>query len=210
MSLKVETFTEPGMQENTYVFYDTETKEGVVIDPCGDNGSITSFISDNKIKIMSILLTHGHYDHIESVDKIKQLSNAPIAAHKDELPILSNHKMNFSKAICGKVVELEPDVLFNGESEITFSGHTINVIHTPGHTPGGVCYYSKEAGVLFTGDTLFKDSVGRTDFPLGNGEVLFASINEKLFVLPDDVVCYPGHMSSTSIGYEKKNNPFVR
>lgn len=191
------------MQENVYFYYDDETKSGVVIDPGGESNRLCQFITERGLKIEGILLTHSHFDHVLAVHALKEATSAPIVCHTDEAAMLRSVQLGYAGNI-------EADLLLNDNDVFTFDGHKIQLIHTPGHTPGGASYYAEESAALFSGDTLFYDSVGRTDFPGGDHDALRSSIRDKLFALPDDTAVYPGHGESTSIGYEKLNNPFVR
>jgi len=197
------------MQENVYFYYDDETKVGVVIDPGGESKRLCRFIDDNGLKIEGILLTHGHFDHILAVNAVKGATSAPVACHSAEEIMLRSSKQNFFREAV-KDTGVEADILLNDGDVFEFGGHKIKVIHTPGHTAGGVSYYAEECSALFSGDTLFYDSVGRTDLQGGNNAALCSSIKDKLFILPDDTVVYPGHGESTTIGHEKMHNPFVR
>jgi glyoxylase-like metal-dependent hydrolase (beta-lactamase superfamily II) len=209
MFMKIVCLPVTAMQENAYFYYDEETKAGIVIDPGGEPQRLCRFIEDNSLKIVGILLTHGHFDHILAVSAIKAVTAAPVACHADEAAMLRSAKLNFSSEV-GRETGIEPDILFNDGDIFEFGGHKINVIHTPGHTIGGVSYYCEESSAVFSGDTLFYDSVGRTDFPGGSSSLLTSSIKDKLFSLPDDTIVYPGHGDSTTIRHEKANNPFVR
>ena len=197
------------MQENVYFYYDGDTKTGIVIDPGGEPNRLCRFIADNGLKIEGILLTHGHFDHILAVGEVKEATGAPVACHAAEDGMLRSARLNYSADV-RKDKEIEADILFNDGDVFEFGGHKIKVIHTPGHTPGGVSYYAGESGFLFSGDTLFYDSVGRTDLAGGDTATLKSSIKDKLFTLPEETAVYPGHGDSTTIAHEKANNPFVR
>ena len=197
------------MNQKAYLYYHEGTKEGVLIDPGYYPERILATIAEHDVKLKMILLTHGHYDHITAASEIKTHTNAPIYSHKEEKPMLEDPALNLSTRTKNKV-SLSPDNLLANENTLTLAGASLEIIHTPGHTPGCVCYYDKDNDVIFTGDTLFKESVGRTDFPGGSREILTKSIKTKLFTLPEDVKVYPGHGDSTSIKHEKTYNPFVR
>ena len=197
------------MQENVYFYYDNETKVGVVIDPGGEPKRLCRFIADNGLKIEGILLTHGHFDHILAVNAVREVTSAPVGCHSDEEITLRSAKRSFFGEV-GRDTAIEADILFDDGDVFEFGGHKIKVIHTPGHTAGGVSYYAEESSSLFSGDTLFYDSVGRTDLYGGNDAALRSSIKNKLFLLPDDTAVYPGHGESTTIGHEKAHNLFVR
>lgn len=201
------------MRENTYFYYDENTKEGVILDPGGEVKKLIAFIEENGLKISGILLTHGHFDHMQAVSKIKEATSARVFAHKDEAPILKNPDLNMSLSMLGRKIEIEPDVVLEDGESVEFgenNKHCLRVLHTPGHTAGGVSYYAEECGAVFAGDTLFYESVGRTDFEGGDAERLLSSIREKLFTLPDNTIVHSGHGQSTSIAHEKRFNPFVK
>jgi hydroxyacylglutathione hydrolase len=196
-------------QENTYIYYDESTREGVIIDPGGDGNLILEVIEENKLTIKNILLTHGHFDHIESVHFMKEKTGAEVVSHKLEVVVTNDSNINLSSQVKGVPIEIIPDKLLNEGDEINLSNIKIKLIHTPGHTPGGCCYYVEEEKLLFSGDTLFFQSIGRTDFELGNEVELLHSIKYKLFLLPNDVQVLSGHGKSTTIGNEKENNTFI-
>ena len=154
----------------------------------------------------AILLTHGHFDHMMAAGKLKEEFHIPIYAAEKEVPLLADARANLS-AMWARPVCIKPDCLVKEGDELDICGFSITVIETPGHTIGGVCFYIPEEEVLLSGDTLFCGSFGRTDFPTGSMSVLARSIREKLFQLPDVTQVYPGHESSTTIGYEKRYNP---
>ncbi len=196
------------MEQNAYIYYDENTKDGVVVDPGGEGETLLGFIRENGLQIAAILLTHGHFDHIMAVKDLKNALQVPVAAHKDEVEILSDPAINFSGYNGGTKVSIKPDILLTHEEDFTFGGCRLHVIHTPGHTPGGVCYYDEAYGTMFTGDTLFKSSIGRTDLPGGNTKMLYHAISTRLLPLPEHVAVYPGHGPSSTIGREKKHNPY--
>ncbi len=155
-------------------------------------------------------MTHGHFDHIWGCKELCRAANgeAKVYACAAERELLSDAHKNVSEQ-AGRACTLQADVYVNDGEEITLAGISFKVIATPGHTEGGCCYYFEEAGILVSGDTLFLESVGRTDFPTGSMGTLVRSIKEKLFVLPDETLVYPGHGDSTTIGHEKKYNAFL-
>ncbi len=196
------------IQENVYFYYDENTLEGIVVDPGGEGDRIEKFITDNNLKIKGILLTHGHFDHIMAAEQIRKLTGAPIIAHKKEYNLLTDKSMNLSVHL-GSGTSVTPDILVEENEVFSFDNTNIKVIHTPGHTQGGCCYYDEKEKIIFSGDTLFLESVGRTDFPYSNTDDLINSIQNKLFTLPDETRVYPGHGSSTTIAHEKKYNPEI-
>ena len=197
------------LQANTYLAVDDKTNEGVIVDPGGYNKVLTKEVRDNDVNIKYIILTHGHSDHICGVNEHKaEFPDAKIVAYKDEEAMLENPNLNQSPGF-GVPYSTKADILVSDGDELKVGDVTLKFIHTPGHTEGGMCIYVKEAKALFSGDTLFRQSIGRTDFPGGSYKEIMDSIRKKLFLLPDDTNVFPGHMGMTSIGFEKENNPFV-
>lgn len=197
------------LQANTYLAVDEKTNEGFIVDPGGYNKVLTKEVRDNDVKIKYIILTHGHSDHICGVNEHKaEFPDAKIVAYKDEEAMLENPNLNQSPGF-GVPYSTKADILVSDGDELKVGDVTLKFIHTPGHTEGGMCIYVEEAKALFSGDTLFRQSIGRTDFPGGSYKEIMDSIRKKLFVLPDDTNVFPGHMGTTSIGFEKENNPFV-
>lgn len=197
------------LQANTYLAVDEKTNEGFIVDPGGYNKVLTKEVRDNDVNIKYIILTHGHSDHICGVNEHKaEFPDAKIVAYKDEEAMLENPNLNQSPGF-GVPYSTKADILVSDGDELKVGDLTLKFIHTPGHTEGGMCIYVKEAKALFSGDTLFRQSIGRTDFPGGSYKEIMDSIRKKLFLLPDDTNVFPGHMGTTSIGFEKENNPFV-
>ena len=204
-------------QTNCYFLYRDGAQECVVVDPADQGTRIYDALQKNGFRVAGILLTHGHFDHIWGLDVLRNTVNAageteglkPVQAYacEAERELLKSARLNVS-AQAGRSCETYADVYVKDGQEITLADMTCRVIATPGHTAGGCCYYFEEAGILISGDTLFAESVGRTDFPTGSMGTLVRSIKEKLFVLPEDTKVYPGHGERTTIGYEKRNNPF--
>jgi len=192
--------------QNIYVYFDSETREGVVIDSGDSFETVRKVLEQNDITLKAILLTHGHFDHTFSVNELRALTNAPVYAHVDETELLRNAEYNRS-SLRGIEIIVEADKHFSDGDvfEISANGK-LKVIHTAGHTAGGVCYYDEENAFLFTGDTLFKETIGRTDMPTGNHDTLLKSIREKLFILPENVTVFAGHEDSSTIAHEKKYN----
>ena len=204
-------------QTNCYFLYRDGEHETIVVDPADKGANIYAALQKNGFRVVGILLTHGHFDHIWGLDALRDAANAaaeadglePVKTYacEAERELLKSPRLNVSEQ-AGRACATFADVYVKDGEEISLAGMNCQVIATPGHTAGGCCYYFKEAGILVSGDTLFAESVGRTDFPTGSMGTLVRSIKEKLFVLPDDTRVYPGHGESTTIGYEKKNNPF--
>ena len=207
--MKIKRYMTGPIQVNTYLVYDEESKKGFIVDPGGYNKVLTKEVRDNDVNIKYIILTHGHSDHICGVNEHKaEFPDAKIVAYKDEEAMLENPNLNQSPGF-GVPYSTKADILVSDGDELKVGDVTLKFIHTPGHTEGGMCIYVKEAKALFSGDTLFRQSIGRTDFPGGSYKEIMDSIRKKLFLLPDDTNVFPGHMGMTSIGFEKENNPFV-
>lgn len=205
-------------QTNCYFLYREGEKECIVVDPADQGAGIYNTLLKNGFRVAAILLTHGHFDHIWGLDALRDAVNAAaeaeglepvkVYAHEAEKELLKDARKNVSEQ-AGRPCVTYADKYVKDQDEITAGGMTCQVIGTPGHTAGGCCYYFAEAGFLLAGDTLFAESVGRTDFPTGSMGTLVRSVKERLFVLPDDTKVYPGHGESTTIGHEKEYNPFL-
>lgn len=206
--MKIETFVIGIIGTNCYVVINEETKEAVVIDPGESPDYFINHIKNTGLDLKAILLTHGHFDHILGLPGFLQEFDVPVYAHEEEMALLADATLNASNSYTQGYVYTDATAIKDGEV-LQLAGMQFEVIYTPGHTMGGVCYYVKEEKTLFSGDTLFLGSVGRSDFPTGNEEMLKCSIREKLLVLPEDVAVYPGHMAVTTIEYERKHNPYA-
>jgi len=209
--MTIKTFNKNSMGQNNYLCWCEKSGEGVLIDAgCSglDEKAIMAAVNAHNITVKGILLTHGHYDHITAVDSIKSLTGAEVYSHVSEKQILADPNFNLSCRTAKDIVVV-PDKFFNDSDIFEFGECALKVIHTPGHTPGGVCYYSAENEALFAGDTLFKGSVGRADLPMGDFAKLKRNITAKLLSLPEETIVYAGHGETTTIGREKKFNPYV-
>lgn len=192
---------------NCYIVTCNETNQTAVIDPGGNADDILACLKREQSKLICIINTHGHADHIAANNKIKQATGAIVMIHQDDAAMLTSSELNLSAYIGGGLVLDSADRLLKDGDAIQVGTIQFTVIHTPGHTPGGICLYTD--GTLFSGDTLFYQSVGRTDFPGGSMGKLVNSINEKLLVLPSETKVFPGHGPETSIAWERSNNPFI-
>lgn len=195
-------------QTNCYFVYEEGRDDAIVFDPADRGEYIYDGLLNNGFKVAAICLTHGHFDHIWGVEKLKELSGAKVYAFEEEKDVCESASMNVSKS-AGRACSITPDVLVKDGEKVEAAGIACKLIATPGHTKGSCCYYFEEAGLLISGDTLFQESVGRTDLPTGSMSTLVRSIREKLMVLPEDTKVYPGHGEMTTIGYEKQYNPFL-
>ena len=207
--MKIERAVTGMVGTNLYLVSNEETKEAVIIDPAYFPDFLKQHIENKGLKVKAILLTHAHFDHIMGIDQIiETYGSMPVYVEESDYELLSNADLNCAKMFGTDYTYAGGDVIHDGDI-LDLIGYQFRVIHTPGHTQGGVCYYVESEKVLFSGDTLFNCSVGRTDFPTSSASALNQSIKEKLFVLPDDTQVHPGHMDETTIGFEKENNPFI-
>jgi len=193
---------------NCFILGCEDTREAVVIDPGDDADQILMILAREKLTVKYLINTHGHFDHVGANRRMKEVTGAKLAIHPDDVPMLS--ELSRSAASFGLSAENspEPDLLLHDKDTVRFGNITLTVIHTPGHSRGGIALYTP--GHLFAGDTLFAGSIGRTDLPGGDYDTLIASIKRKLLVLPDDTVVYTGHGPETTIADEKRMNPFLR
>jgi hydroxyacylglutathione hydrolase len=205
--LIIESLTVGPIQANCYILGCEETREAVVIDPGGEADRILMTLARSNLKLRYIINTHGHFDHVGANKRLKDATGAPILIHRLDAPMLD--QLSASAASWGLSAEDSPapDRLLEEGDTVVFGTITLTVLHTPGHTPGGISLFTD--GCVFVGDTLFAGSVGRTDFPGGNAATLKQNIQSKLFSLADDVIVYPGHMEPTTVGKERRTNPFV-
>ncbi len=192
---------------NCYFMCNMDTKEMILVDP-GDQAEVLKLkITESGCTPVAILLTHGHTDHVLAVNKLREDYHVKVYAHEWEREEIEREPDAMARSL-GAVEMVKVDEYIHGEPVLDLAGFKIKVLSTPGHTVGGCCYYLEEQKILFSGDTLFNGSVGRTDFAGGSMSKLIASIEQKLFTLPEDVEVFPGHEASTTIGFEKKFNPY--
>jgi len=195
------------LETNCYIFFCPETRECAVIDPGAEADQIFPLITHLNLKPVIILNTHGHVDHTGANVEIKDRYRAPIAMHQDDLPLLEeNIQLEFGLMLGAKPTP-RPDRLLVDGDEVRVGQTSLKVIHTPGHSPGSVCFYTP--GILFSGDTLFCGGVGRTDLPGGSWKDLIRSLRTRVLTYPEETVVLPGHGPRTTIGEEKENNPFL-
>jgi len=199
-------------ETNSYVLRQNDAaRDCLIIDTGLDAGGLPGFLAEQELNPAAIVFTHGHVDHIGGAAAIRsKFPDMKVYIHKLDAEMLTEPEANLS-GMTGMPFTTEPEDFSLAEQDVVEqAGVKLLVLHTPGHTPGGICLYSKEDSVAFVGDTLFADSVGRTDFPGGSMPQLISSIREKLFTLSDETKVYPGHGPATTIGHEKAYNPFVR
>lgn len=209
--MKIDRLILGSFETNCYVLRESEAAEDCLIVDTGlEAEELVDFLTQNKLNPVAVVLTHGHADHIVGVAALrKSFAEVKVYIHKLDEGMLTGAQSNLSE-LAGIRFSTEPaDFLIQEGDIIEQAGIKLQVLNTPGHTPGGVSLYSKDEGVVFAGDTLFAESVGRTDFPGGTMTVLVKSIREKLFTLPDETVVYPGHGPTTKIAHEKAHNPFL-
>lgn len=202
--MKIKHFVVGMISTNCYMVINEETKEAIVIDPAQRPKKMLDYAEEKGLNIKAILLTHGHFDHILGIDDFLKVYDIPVYVHEGDKETMNDPMLNLSRTY-----SFSDSIYLKDGDVLELAGMEFRVIHTPGHTPGCACYYMEADKVLFSGDTLFEMSVGRTDFPNSSTKDLVRSVREKLFVLPDDVLVLPGHMGDTSIGYEKLHNMYV-
>lgn len=201
MSLVVKNMVLGMIMTNCYIAYDDVLKEAFIVDPADSADEIQLKITELGVKPVAILLTHGHFDHIGAVDELRDKYKIKVYVYEDEKDVMTSDA-NLASMI-GKRMSVEADEYLRDLQTIIIGGEKIQVIHTPGHTKGSCCFYLPDEKVLFSGDTMFCQSFGRTDFPTGSMSQLISSIKNRLLKLDDDVKVYPGHNEETKIGFER-------
>lgn len=211
--IQIQKFTFNLFSENTFILWDDESKECAIVDPgCSDSSEeqiLENFINDGNFKVKYLINTHCHIDHILGCEFVKNKFNPIYLAPELDIPLIQNAKMQASYVGMDFSTSLQPDELLSEDKKLVLGDLEITFLFTPGHTPGEFCIYIPDIKSCITGDVLFFDSIGRTDLWGGNYDVLIKSINEKLLSLPDETIIYPGHGESSTIGREKKLNPFL-
>lgn len=195
------------IEANCYIIGCPETRLAVVVDSGDEGRRILSHVQKHGLRVLYIINTHGHLDHIGANGAVKEATGAQILIHSGDAPMLTDPALNFSKFMGHPIAGPPADRLVQDGDVLQVGTLRLNVIHTPGHTPGGICLLIGDH--LITGDTLFAGSIGRTDFPGGSHETLIESIKEKLLILPDETRVYPGHGPESTIGEEREGNPFL-
>ncbi len=202
--MRVDALSVGELQVNCYILSSSQTGNAIIIDPGDDYPKIKSFLEKHKLNPKFIVHTHGHIDHIQADDEF----GLAVYAHKLDVELLKDPDKNLSNFLSFPFKVNSPVKPLEDGDNITLDDISLEAIHTPGHTPGGICLKAKN--VVFTGDTLFAGSIGRTDFPGASGKQLIKSIKDRLLTLPDETLVYPGHGPFSSIGEEKRENPFLR
>jgi len=208
-NISISSLTVGELAVNCWFLANEDTKEVLVIDPGDEEEQIRSYIEKNGWTMRAILLTHGHYDHIGAVEELRRIFNIPVYAMQEEEELLLDAKKNLSVYTLRRVMTLSVDKFLKDGEELDLAGLHVKVIFTPGHTPGGCSYYCEEAKSVFSGDTLFCGSVGRTDFPGGSMAAICHSVKDKLLVLPAQTRVLPGHGEASTIEFERRMNPYV-
>jgi glyoxylase-like metal-dependent hydrolase (beta-lactamase superfamily II) len=209
--MKIDRLVLGEFENNCYIARSSDSAtDCLIIDTGLDVQPLLKFLERGKLTPAAVILTHGHIDHIAGVEALrKKFPSILIYIHKLDAEMLGDTNVNLSILTGSPFAAGKADYLIDEEDTIDKAGIRLRVIHTPGHTPGGICLYSEKDGIIFVGDTLFAGSIGRTDFPNGDMKKLIEGIKHKLLVLPDDTVVYPGHGPETTIGREKTDNPFL-
>jgi hydroxyacylglutathione hydrolase len=197
------------VRTNCYMLINQGSKESIIVDPGNEAQVLKAKIEKGGLKPVAILLTHGHFDHILAVKEIASEYAIPVYANKEEQEVLLDDRLNLSLDFIGVSFSLDANEYLQDGQKITLAGFDIEAIATPGHTKGGMCFYFKEEKVLVTGDTLFRGTVGRTDLPTSNMGQIIHSVCEKLKPVIDDAIVLPGHGESSTMGYERKSNPYL-
>jgi len=212
--MKIGTFSLGAYETNCYILRENEPAEDcLIIDTGLEAGALLDFLHEYKLNPVAVVLTHGHIDHINGLVQLrKKFSGVKAYVHKLDAKILTDRQSNLSFLTGLEPADnaIEADFTLEEGNVIEEAGIKSEVLHTPGHTPGGICLYSKKEQIIFVGDTLFADSIGRTDLPGGSMTQLIKGIKEKLLILPDETIVYPGHGPQTTIGRERAHNPYLQ
>jgi glyoxylase-like metal-dependent hydrolase (beta-lactamase superfamily II) len=207
--MKIDRFVLGNVGTNCYIVMNEDTKECFLVDLATYSPEMINYIKKSGYKVDGILLTHGHFDHIMGIEDFIDQIPTTVYAHEDEEEFLKDPTLNFSTSLGKKEYSVNEVSFLRESQDFTLAGFRIRILHIPGHTPGGCSYYLPDQGVVFTGDTLFNGSIGRTDLPGSDSGLLISSIKEKLLTLPENTKVYPGHVDSTTIGKEKTNNNYL-
>ena len=207
--MNIETLVVGPIETNCYIASDPVSREAVIIDAGDDAEEILAYVEQNRLQVKYLLNTHGHFDHIQANDAIREKTGAQLAIHADDVELLASPE----KVNAGMMSVIhgcrEPELVLHNGDTIAFGPYQLRVIYTPGHSKGGCCFYEVQEKVCFTGDTLFRGSIGRTDLYGGNYVVLLKSVRERLQVVADDVTIYPGHGPESTMAFERRANPYL-
>jgi len=196
------------LEVNCYILGDEETREAVVIDPGGDEDEILDVLNYHKFQLKLIIDTHGHFDHVDANQPLKEATGAKIAIHEADARMLAQPSAEAMFFTGNRLRLSQPDILLKENDVLTFGNYRLKVLHTPGHTPGGISLLLEDHTYVYVGDLLFAGSIGRTDFPGGDFDALINAVRTKIFPLGDNYIVYPGHGPVTTVGQERKYNPF--
>lgn len=206
--MNIETLVVGPIETNCYILSDPDSKEAVIIDAGDDADLILDYVQKEQLHVVYVLNTHGHFDHIQANDAVRDKTGAPLAIHADDVELLQD-----PKKIGGMFRDIKgcrpPEKILHNGDVLFFGAYQLRVIYTPGHSKGGCCFYEAKEKVCFTGDTLFRGTIGRTDLYGGNLGVLRNSVKERLKLLPDDVTIYPGHGPESDMAFERRANPYL-
>jgi hydroxyacylglutathione hydrolase len=202
------TFVTGPLETNTYLLADRATGEALVIDPGGEPGEILAFLAKERLRLRQIVNTHGHFDHVSGNRALKSATGAALLIHEGDVPMLAEAAAHARFFMLHAENSPHPDTVLADREELRVGSLALRVVHTPGHSPGGITLVAP--GAAFCGDLVFFGSVGRTDLPGGSESVLLDSIRRHILTLPDDTALYPGHGPETTVGQEKRQNPFFR
>ena len=207
--MNIETLVVGPIETNCYIASDPVSREAVIIDAGDDAEEILAYVEQNRLQVKYLLNTHGHFDHIQANDAIREKTGAQLAIHADDVELLASPE----KVSAGMMSVIhgcrEPELVLHNGDTIAFGPYQLRVIYTPGHSKGGCCFYEVQEKVCFTGDTLFRGSIGRTDLYGGNYAVLLKSVRERLQVVADDVTIYPGHGPESTMAFERRATPYL-
>lgn len=207
--MNIETLVVGPIETNCYIVSDPVSREAVIIDAGDDAEEILAYVEQNQLQVKYLLNTHGHFDHIQANDTIREKTGAQLATHADDVELLISPE----KVSAGMMSVIhgcrEPELILHNGDTIAFGPYQLRVLYTPGHSKGGCCFYELQEKVCFTGDTLFRGSIGRTDLYGGNYAVLLKSVRERLQVVADDATIYPGHGPESTMAFERRANPYL-
>lgn len=206
--MRLKTMAVGNLGTNCYFIINEDSKECIIFDPGDEGKRIVNFLKKEELQAVAIILTHGHADHIAALTEVREFTKAPVYIHIDDENMLTNSKSNLSAFIGDELSFKKAEFLLEDDCQLELAGFKIDVYHTPGHTRGGCCF--KIDNKVICGDTIFAESIGRTDLPGGSYSQILKSIKEKILVLDDKVELFPGHGPSTSVGWERRMNPFLK